>query len=314
MRAHEREPARTNAAGKPRTPAGKAAAETDSHLQRLLALQGSAGNAAVVQMLRQDGRAEERHRHGAGCGHGQAGAAGEATVQRAPASPDAMDVDARDFSDAEELTDGGTDSEAGEYDYASFLDERNKYPRETTPTPQPTVGFGDSTYGPDPGKVKSMREDRKQGRALPPLRYRKDNELLYRWDKRTPDQILGKGFDSWNDKLPASLRHYQKLLTKTGFVSTTRSPGGYVPDWARQPDGSGYRYVISAPGGIDLVDTLGTTSFAQQQEVIFWRGMTSGHVLRAELCDKDGNILKVIPAGGAGAGQQQGDAMDVDSD
>ncbi|MFJ2769118.1 hypothetical protein [Streptomyces sp. NPDC087300] len=294
MREHDH--ARTNAPATSRAAARRAPAGAGSPLQRLQALQSTAGNAAVVQLLQED----ERQR-------------GEQPVVQRAQGPDAMDVDKLDYSDAEELSDGGIDSEAGEYDYAEFMDERNKYPRETTPTPQPAVGFGDSTYGPDPGKVKSMREDRKQGRAVPPLRYRKDNELLYRWDKRTPDQILGKGFDAWNEKLPASLRHYQKLLQKTGFVSTTRSPGGYVPDWARQPDGSGYRYVISAPGGIDLVDTLGTTAFAQQQEVIFWRGMTSGHILRAELCDKDGNLLKVIPAG-AGAGAAQGDAMDVDSD
>ncbi|MEU6994540.1 hypothetical protein ABZ953_28270 [Streptomyces sp. NPDC046465] len=311
MREHDH--ARTNAAGKTRNSARRpttgtgSGAGTEDPLQRLRALQGAAGNAAVVQMLRQE-QGQEQHQHGAGCGHQQDV---QPAVQRAPGrGPDAMDVDARDFSDAEEISDGGTDSEAGEYDYATFLDERNKFPRETTPTPQPTVGFGDSTYGPDPGKVKSMREDRKQGRAVPPLRYRKDNELLYRWDKRTPDEILGKGFDAWNDKLPASLRHYQKLLQKTGFVSTTRSPGGYVPDWARQSDGSGYRYVIKASGGIDLVDTLGTASFARQQEVIFWRGMTAGHILRAELCDKNGNILKVIPAGGAAP--QQTDAMDID--
>ncbi|MFE1549990.1 DUF4157 domain-containing protein [Streptomyces sp. NPDC058718] len=40
----------------------------------LLALQGRAGNAAVVQMLRQAGHswAAEEHQHGAGCGHGTA--------------------------------------------------------------------------------------------------------------------------------------------------------------------------------------------------------------------------------------------------
>ncbi|WP_098245665.1 scabin-related ADP-ribosyltransferase [Streptomyces formicae] len=275
-------------------------------MQRLQALQAAAGNAAVVQLLQQDERQGEQRGE-------------QPVVQRAPGQDSmAMDIDQRDFSDAEEISDGGMDSEADEADYQSFMAERGKYPRSTTPTPQEAVGFGDSKYGVDPAKVKTMREDKAGGgRPLPPLLYRKDNELLYRWDKRTPDQILGKGFDAWNDKLPASLRHYQKLLQKTGFVSTTRSPGGYVPDWARQPDGSGYRYVISAPGGIDLVDTLGTTSFVQQQEVIFWRGMTAGHILRAELCDKNGNILKVIPAGGAGAGQAaagQGDAMDIDSD
>ncbi|MFI7320137.1 hypothetical protein [Streptomyces venezuelae] len=294
-----------HAAAKARTAARRPAAPADAPLQGLLGLQGSAGNAAVVQMLRRAGQpaGQEQHQHGAGCGHQQAE---EAVVQRAGGQDTtAMDIDRLDFSDAEELSDGGTDSEAGEYDYPSFMAERGKHPRSTTPTPQEAAGFGESTYGIDPAKVKSMREDRKQGRAVPPLRYRKDNEPLYRWDGRTPDQILGKGFKPWNEKLPASLRHYQKLLQRTGFVSTTRSPGGYVPDWARQPDGSGWRYVIHAPGGIDLVDTLGTTSFAQQQEVIFWKGIQAGYVVRAELCDAGGNIIKVVKSGGE-------DAMDID--
>lgn len=37
--------------------------------ETLLALQRSAGNAAVVQMLRRAGAAQDEHRHGAGCGH-----------------------------------------------------------------------------------------------------------------------------------------------------------------------------------------------------------------------------------------------------
>ncbi|WP_055569349.1 scabin-related ADP-ribosyltransferase [Streptomyces atriruber] len=303
MRDHDH--ARTHDAAKTRNAARRPAAPADAPLQRLLALQGSAGNAAVVQMLRRNGQpaGQEQHQHGAGCGHGQNE---QPVVQRAGGQdPMAMEIDQLDFSDAEELSDGGTDSEADEWDFPSFSAERDKYPRATTPTPQAAAGFGDSTYGIDPGKVKSMREDRKQGRDVPPLRYRKDNEPLYRWDGRTPDQIMGKGFKPWNEKLPASLRHYQKLLQRTGFVSTTRSPGGYVPDWARQPDGSGWRYVIHAPGGIDLVDTLGTTSFAQQQEVIFWKGIQAGYVVRAELCDAGGNVIKVVKSGGD-------DAMDID--
>ncbi|MEV3871851.1 DUF4157 domain-containing protein [Streptomyces sp. NPDC049906] len=52
--------------------------------QRLLALQATVGNAAVVQLLRRAGRAgqgghEDRHQHGAGCGHQQAE---QAAVQR----------------------------------------------------------------------------------------------------------------------------------------------------------------------------------------------------------------------------------------
>ncbi|MFE9404167.1 DUF4157 domain-containing protein [Streptomyces sp. NPDC006530] len=51
----------------------------------MMALQASAGNAAVVQMLRQAGHgwAQDQHQHGAGCGHQQTGQAGQpAPVQR----------------------------------------------------------------------------------------------------------------------------------------------------------------------------------------------------------------------------------------
>ncbi|MGW6284708.1 eCIS core domain-containing protein [Streptomyces sp. NPDC055107] len=50
------------------------------------ALQRTIGNAAVVQLLRASGRLQDqdqdRHRHGDGCGHEQAGQAGQAPVQR----------------------------------------------------------------------------------------------------------------------------------------------------------------------------------------------------------------------------------------
>ncbi|WP_406093841.1 DUF4157 domain-containing protein [Streptomyces sp. NBC_01013] len=54
--------------------ARKPAAATGVPVAGRLALQGSIGNAAVVQMLRAAGHpaAQDRHRHGAGCGHEQA--------------------------------------------------------------------------------------------------------------------------------------------------------------------------------------------------------------------------------------------------
>ena len=84
MRPHASNPARDGAGtdhstGRkpPRAPerAGSAAP------QGLFALQRAAGNAAVVQMLRQAGHswAEEAHQHGAGCGHEQGG---QPSVQR----------------------------------------------------------------------------------------------------------------------------------------------------------------------------------------------------------------------------------------
>ncbi|MER5306297.1 DUF4157 domain-containing protein [Streptomyces sp. NPDC002773] len=73
MRSNENsEPTRAGGSRPPeRTPAG----EARTGLQRVLALQGIAGNAAVVQMLRRAGHSwaqgpePEQHRHGAGCGH-----------------------------------------------------------------------------------------------------------------------------------------------------------------------------------------------------------------------------------------------------
>ncbi|SES43591.1 protein of unknown function [Streptomyces sp. yr375] len=61
-------------------------AKAGGPLHRLLALQRAAGNAAVVQMLREEGHplapAQERHAHGPGCGHQSATGAGAAPVQR----------------------------------------------------------------------------------------------------------------------------------------------------------------------------------------------------------------------------------------
>jgi hypothetical protein len=81
---HARDTARTprsgNAARGPEpAPATRGPALSASSL---LALQRSAGNTAVVQMLRQAGHpwAQEQHQHGAGCGHQQAG---QPAVQRA---------------------------------------------------------------------------------------------------------------------------------------------------------------------------------------------------------------------------------------
>ncbi|MFE3525139.1 DUF4157 domain-containing protein [Streptomyces sp. NPDC059161] len=57
---------------------------------QLLALQASAGNAAVVQMLRQadhSSAAQERHQHGAGCGHQQTQ---QPAVQRSSAVHDVL--------------------------------------------------------------------------------------------------------------------------------------------------------------------------------------------------------------------------------
>jgi hypothetical protein len=72
--------ARKSDTGTERAPARPRVGGERTPVQRLLALQGTAGNAAVVQLLHEAGHpgARERHQHGAGCGHEVA----EAQVQR----------------------------------------------------------------------------------------------------------------------------------------------------------------------------------------------------------------------------------------
>ncbi|WP_399034417.1 DUF4157 domain-containing protein [Streptomyces sp. ASQP_92] len=77
---HDHDDARRVGAANGRGPADKPAAKGAAPPQGLRALQGTVGNAAVVQMLRRAGHPGEReeHRHGAGCGH----AAEQPAVQR----------------------------------------------------------------------------------------------------------------------------------------------------------------------------------------------------------------------------------------
>ncbi|MFP8887899.1 eCIS core domain-containing protein [Streptomyces mangrovi] len=88
VRSNESENSRSSA----RTPTGRAA----TPLPALLALQGSAGNAAVVQMLRRAGHpwAQEEHGHSAGCGHQQT----EQPVQRSTV-PDVLRSTGRPLDD-----------------------------------------------------------------------------------------------------------------------------------------------------------------------------------------------------------------------
>ncbi|MFB4422854.1 DUF4157 domain-containing protein [Streptomyces sp. QL37] len=234
-------------------------------------------------------------------------------------------VDAMDhapmYSDAESV-DHDSGSDWGEWSQADYDAERSRFPRQTTTDAQPAAGFGKSTHGINPNRVRTIRQD-KAGRDAPPLRYRTDNAELYRFDSRPPETILAQGFQPWNDKVPKSLRAYQKTLQKTGFVSATRSPGDYVPDWARQPDGTAYRYVLNPPGGMDIVDSLGTVSFAQQQEVIFWKGIQAHYITRVEKVDRSGRVVESTARGdwlrrasagqGGGAGQARRSPSPMDT-
>ncbi|WP_412126860.1 DUF4157 domain-containing protein [Streptomyces zaomyceticus] len=78
MRPHDSDSARDSAGADrsvPRGPSAPSRWAPDDTPRTLAHLQRTAGNAAVVQLLRQSGHLgnEERHQHGAGCGHAQGG-------------------------------------------------------------------------------------------------------------------------------------------------------------------------------------------------------------------------------------------------
>ncbi|MFI6687493.1 DUF4157 domain-containing protein [Streptomyces sp. NPDC050485] len=122
------EQARTSEGNKPARSAARTAAPGSGAPAALLALQSTAGNAAVVQMLRGAGHvwAQEQHQHGAGCGHQQTEqpAVQRSSVHdvlRAPGRPldDAIrtDMEARlgaDFSDVRIHNDSAAKASAAE--------------------------------------------------------------------------------------------------------------------------------------------------------------------------------------------------------
>ncbi|MGW3275364.1 eCIS core domain-containing protein [Streptomyces kronopolitis] len=121
---HDRDRTRTTGSETSRAPARQAAAGSRAAPPGLAALQAAAGNDAVVQMLRQAGHLdEERHRHGAGCGHEQPAVQRSAVhdVLRAPGQPldetTRTDMETRlgaDFSDVRIHRDAAARSSAAE--------------------------------------------------------------------------------------------------------------------------------------------------------------------------------------------------------
>ncbi|WP_328317207.1 eCIS core domain-containing protein [Streptomyces sp. NBC_00388] len=107
---HARDTARTPDGAKTdrtpaRAPGGRAPAPSSggsSSPPALSALQRTAGNAAVVQLLRRNGQtgqagAQEQHRHGGGCAHPPSG---QATVQRSAAVHEVLRSGGRPLDDA----------------------------------------------------------------------------------------------------------------------------------------------------------------------------------------------------------------------
>ncbi|MFE6904819.1 hypothetical protein ACFVFJ_50365, partial [Streptomyces sp. NPDC057717] len=212
-------------------------------------------------------------------------------------SPQELGMDDADFSDSDDINTDARydDSEVGEREEEVYKKASEKYRRETTCTPQPSAGFGKSRFGIRPDRIFPVRRGKPST-----LRYRKDNEELYRYDSRPYETIFLEGFRPWNNKVPRSMRHYMKYYQMTAFVSATRAEKGYVPSWAVLPRQAllstkkARRYVLKAPGGIDLLETLKTHSLEIQQEVVFWKGIRPEFIDRFEIVNKKGKILEVV--------------------
>jgi hypothetical protein len=247
------------------------------------------GNAAVSRLL-------------------DSGEHGRLRIQRVT-DGDPMEWIEEEFSDAETV-DLDYESEGYEADLPAHQQHYNKYPRDVTESPQDAAGFGSSRKGVLPGRVKTIRKD-KRGRTPPSLMFRQDNHPLYRYDTRGPNEIFREGFRPRSGKLPKSLRLYQAVLHTgsegTAFVSTSRSPGDYLPDWAiLNPAAAAkygftgqvaFRYKITAPGGIDLIASLGTTAFHGQQEVIFWKGIRPEFIPEVDVVNGARQVIRTYRNG-----------------
>ncbi|MFD3483547.1 hypothetical protein [Streptomyces sp. NPDC058665] len=185
-------------------------------------------------------------------------------------------VDRPDFSDASTSSDryqSGSD-EGDLHDWEDFREQYLRYARETSFTPQPTVGFGKSKFGPPPEKIKVANSGPARGLKAA---YRRDIEPVYRWDPREIGVIFNEGFKPHNDKLPSSLQYYQAEMTETALVSASRDSTfdeeGPRPPWAVDANGHFKRWTINAPGGYDFVASLNRKAYVNQQEVAFWKGV-----------------------------------------
>ncbi|MCX4750427.1 hypothetical protein OG455_33795 [Kitasatospora sp. NBC_01287] len=95
--------------------------------------------------------------------------------------------------------------------------------------------------------------------------WRTSTEPLYRWDGRTPDQIIAdegfKPLQSENTDLPRYVSHNEP----SAFVGTSRDPA-----YTRNKP---YRYEIDAPGGIDVNATIPDNTFAAESEIVMPGGV-----------------------------------------
>ncbi|MFI8462095.1 hypothetical protein ACIGG8_42695, partial [Kitasatospora sp. NPDC085464] len=114
-----------------------------------------------------------------------------------------------------------------------------------------------------------------------PVLWRGDTSLLYRWENGARDylEVFAQGFAPRGEDTYVPLETYLVDNPASVFVSTTRSAFHQSPGW-----GTAYRYLIDAPGGIDVRATLPHRQLADiEQEVAFPGGIRPEFVVGVEI-------------------------------
>ncbi|GLW96156.1 hypothetical protein [Microtetraspora sp. NBRC 16547] len=102
--------------------------------------------------------------------------------------------------------------------------------------------------------------------------WRTDRLILRRADDRHPDEVFGPGFHPRNPR-NADLESHLRF-EESAFVSTTRldNPMDIFP--------TRYLYDVDAPGGIDIVDTMGSALRTGHQREVAFPGGIEGRFIK----------------------------------
>ncbi|WP_107249465.1 toxin glutamine deamidase domain-containing protein [Carbonactinospora thermoautotrophica] len=204
------------------------------------------------------------------------------------------------------LPDGWEEAPPGGWDnwlqkLSEDLERNNADPQEV----QRTDAFGAAAVW---FSMDEFREARSYCDSLRNLVFRRGRELLFRGDRRNPVEILGppeyrgEGFRPLDGKMRQfDLGALVSGGMKTAYVSTSRDfdvakdralmqrEGRRRDEAAAEDDEYTYVYVIDAPGGIDINQSLeGYEAQAYEQEIAFLGGVNVKWIVGAVRIDKNG--------------------------
>ncbi|MEV5384472.1 toxin glutamine deamidase domain-containing protein [Streptomyces sp. NPDC052721] len=115
------------------------------------------------------------------------------------------------------------------------------------------------------------------------LRYRSEDGLLFRWETRAwraggYQEVFEKGFEPRNPRRVPSIADYQRDNLPSCFVSTTRSETAQYDGW-----GTDFRYLIDAPGGIDVTGSMTNEVLSNEREIAFPGGIRREFIVGVEI-------------------------------